>query len=129
MRTAWIGVRMSDEEKGNIKAGSTVPLTFGWLDSSGARVDSSGADPALTATDCDTGTVVVSPGVFPGNSDIRYDVSQDEWKYNLQTVLMDGTPFPAKKGGTDYCLQVVSGLTGQTVPDPDIGFTELRVKP
>ncbi|MBT8079872.1 MAG: PxKF domain-containing protein [Gammaproteobacteria bacterium] len=116
-----------DFNNGNKKAGSTVPLTFGWLDSSGARVDSSAADPTLTAIDCATGTVVLDPGQFPGNSDLRYDAAQDEWKFNWQTVLMDGSAIPAERGGTDYCLQVISGLTGQTVPDT--GYTEISIRP
>ena len=112
--------------KGNIKAGSTVPLTFGWLDSSLGRVDSSDADPTLTVTDC-AGAIIVNPGEFPGNSDLRYDSSQDEWKYNLQTVDGDGDPFEADKGGTEYCMQVISELTMQTVPDS--GFTRINIKP
>ena len=77
--------------------------------------------------DCDTGLVVVNPGEFPGNSDLRWEASQLSWKFNLQTVLTNGAPFPANNGGTDYCLQVVSELTGQTVPDS--GFTIIRVRP
>jgi HYR domain len=112
--------------KGQIKAGSTVPLSFGWNDASGAPVDSSNAAPVVSARDCATGTVVLAPSEFPGNSDLRYDASQRTWKYNWQTVFSDGSPIPASQGGTDYCLQATSQLTGQTVPDS--GYTVLKVR-
>ena len=116
-----------DFSKGKIKAGSSVPLTFGWNDSSGNRADSSDADPLVSARDCATGTVVLDPGQFPGNSDLRYDASQRSWKMNWQTVFMNGTPIPAGPGGTAYCLEAVSGKTGQRIPE--IGFTVLTVRP
>jgi hypothetical protein len=109
--------------KGNIRAGSSVPLQFGWLNAAGGRSDSSNADPLVSAVDCATqSTVVLAPGQFPGNSDLRYDASQREWKFNWQTVFMDGTPIPPG----EYCLRVTSQATGQTVPDA--GFTRIRIR-
>jgi hypothetical protein len=110
-------------DKKNVKAGSSVPLRFGFAGAGGELVDSSGADPIVSSRDCATGQkVVLSPGEFPGNSDLRYDASQRLWKFNWQTVLMDGTPIP----GDAYCLQVTSLTTGQTIPET--GFTRVRVR-
>ena len=111
---------------GKVKAGSTVPLSFGWTDGAGGRIDSSAADPVVSARQCDGGGVVLEPGFFPGNSDLRYDASQREWKFNWQTVLMDGSPIPATRNGTRYCLQVESRVTGQTIPVA--GFDEVTVR-
>ncbi len=109
--------------KNNVKAGSSVPLRFGFEGAGGQLVDSSGADPVVSARDCATGSnVVLSPGEFPGNSDLRYDASQKLWKFNWQTVFMDGSPIP----GDTYCLQVTSLTTGQTIPET--GFTRVRVR-
>ena len=110
--------------KGNIKAGSSAPLTFGWLDSAGSnRIDSADANPLVTARTCDTNEVVLNPGEYPGNSDLRYDASRNEWKFNWQTVFSDGSPIP----GATYCVQVISMKTGQFIPG--IGeFTEIRVR-
>jgi len=109
--------------KGNVKAGSSVPSTFGWLDSGSNRINSSDADPVVTARTCDSNMVVLNPGEFPGNSDLRYDASRDEWKLNWQTVFTDGTPIP----GATYCVQVISLKTGQTIPDNG-GFTQIKVR-
>jgi len=116
--------------KGKINSGSTVPLTFGWEDADGNRLDSSNADPVVTARDCATLTnVVLEPGVFPGNSDLRYDSSQRSWKFNWQTVLSDGsTPIPASKSGTDYCVQVESLTTGQLVPDTAFPYERISIR-
>ena len=109
--------------KNNVKAGSSVPLRFGFEGAGGQLIDSSGADPVVSARDCATGqNVVLLPGQFPGNSDLRYDASQSLWKFNWQTVFMDGTPIP----GDTYCLQVTSRTTGQTIPES--GFTKIRVR-
>lgn len=125
-----------DVSKDNIQSGSSVPLEFGWRDASGNLMDSSAADPVVTAKDCATGVVVLEPGEFPGNSDLRWDASQNIWKFNWQTICSDGTdqeacpagsPLPATKEGTDYCVQVISNQTGQTIPTDD-GFTRITLK-
>jgi hypothetical protein len=109
--------------KGNVKAGSSVPASFGWLTASGDRSDSARADPVVSAVDCATqSNVVLRPGEFPGNSDLRYDASRREWKFNWQTVFMDGTPIPPD----EYCVRVTSRSTGQTVPDA--GFSRIRIR-
>jgi hypothetical protein len=109
--------------KGNVKAGSTAPSTFGWLDSAGNRINSADADPVVTARTCDTNVVVLNPGEYPGNSERRYDASRNEWKFNWQTVFSDGSPIPA----ATYCVQAISMKTGQFIPG--IGeFTEIRVR-
>lgn len=122
--------------KDNVQSGSSVPLEFGWRDASGSLMDSSAADPVVTAKDCATGMVVLEPGEFPGNSDLRWDASQNIWKFNWQTVCSDstdqeacpaGSPLPATGAGTDYCVQVISTRTGQTIPEND-GFTRITVK-
>jgi hypothetical protein len=113
-----------DFPKGGVKAGSTVPSTFGWLDAAGNRIDSSDANPVVTARSCDTNEVVLDPGEFPGNSDLRWDASLLEWKFNWQTVFPDGTPIP---GGL-YCVQVFSSKTGQVIPDGDPDGTRIRVR-
>jgi hypothetical protein len=112
-----------DFSKGSIKAGSSAPSTFGWLDSALNRIDSADADPLATARTCDTNQVVLNPGEYPGNSDLRYDESKKEWRLNWQTVFPDGTPIP----GATYCVQVISMKTGQTIPDNG-GFTQIRVR-
>jgi predicted ester cyclase len=113
--------------KGRVKAGSTVPLTFGWNDDSGSPAPSPNADPRVTAQDCDTGTIVLNPGEFPGSSDLRYDASQRTWKFNWQTVLNNGSPLPATSGGTNYCLRVISQQTLQTIPDS--GYSVIKIRP
>ena len=113
--------------KGKVKAGSTVPLSFGWTDGAGNRIASAAANPVVSARQCNGGGVVLEPGFFPGNSDLRYDASQREWKFNWQTVLVDGSPIPASRNGTRYCLRVESLTTGQTIPLT--GFDELVVRP
>ena len=112
-----------DFSKKVVKAGSSAPSTFGWLDSAKNRVDSSDADPVVTARTCDSNLVVLNPGEFPGNSDLRYDASMKEWKFNWQTVFNDGSPIP----GTIYCVQVISQKTLQTIPDNG-GFTQIKVR-
>jgi hypothetical protein len=112
-----------DFSKGSVKAGSSAPSTFGWLDSALNRINSADADPVVTARTCDTNMVVLNPGEYPGNSDLRYDASRNEWKFNWQTVFADGAPIP----GATYCVQVISMKTGQTIPDNG-GFTEIRVR-
>ena len=106
-----------------VKSGSSAPSTFGWLDAAGNRIDSSGANPVVSARTCNTNQVVLNPGQFPGNSELRYDASRDEWKFIWQTVFTNGDPIPTGL----YCVQVESLTTGQTIPDND-GFTEIRVR-
>jgi hypothetical protein len=64
---------------------------------------------------------VLAPGQFPGNSDLRWDASQRQWKFNWQTVDMAGNSIPPDR----YCVRVTSRTTGQTVPDN--GYTQIRV--
>jgi len=109
--------------KGNVKAGSSAPSTFGWLDSAGNRIDSADADPVVTARSCDSNMVVLEPGEFPGNSDLRYDASRKEWKLNWQTVFPDGSPIP----GDTYCVQAISMKTLQTAPDNG-AYEQIRVR-
>ena len=117
-------------QKGRIRAGSTVPLEFGWRDASGNLMDSSAADPVVTARDKATGQIVLNPGEFPGNSDLRWDPNMNLWNFNWQTVCSDsagpscpaGSPLPGGK----YLLQVVSRQTGQTIPEA--GFTEVTLR-
>ena len=105
--------------KGRINSGSTVPLEFGWRNAAGELMDSSAADPVVTAIN-ESGEIVLNPGEFPGNSDLRWDGSANIWRFNWQTVCSasvggncpEGTPLP---GGT-YFLQVTSRATGQTIP-------------
>jgi hypothetical protein len=108
--------------KNSAQAGSTIPIVFGWLDSEGGTpVDSSDAAPLVKAQTCDSNQVVLEPGEFPGNSDLRYDSSTNEWKFNWQTVYgtsageLEGTPIP--EGW--YCVQVISQKTLQTIDAPD----------
>jgi len=112
-----------DFSKGSVKAGSSAPSTFGWLDSAGNRINSADANPLVTARTCDTNAVVLNPGEYPGNSDLRYDASRNEWKFNWQTVFSDGSPIP----GATYCVQVISMKTGQFIPGTG-EFTEIRVR-
>ena len=115
--------------KGRIKAGSTVPLEFGWRNAAGDLMDSSGADPVVTAVD-ESGRIVLNPGEFPGNSDLRWDAGSNLWKFNWQTVCSatagancpEGTALPA---GT-YFLRVTSQTTGQTVPAE--GFDRITIR-
>ena len=110
-------------DKNNVKSGSSIPTRFGWQGADGRLVDSSGADPVVTARDCATqSNVVLNPGEFPGNSDLRYDASQKVWKFNWQIVDMSGNPIPADT----YCLRAESRTTGQTAPDS--GFTTVKVR-
>ena len=114
--------------KGTVKAGSTAPSVFGWLDASGNRIDSSDANPLITAKNCATGEIVLNPGQYPGNSDLRWDPSALEWKFNWQTVFEDGTAIP---GGITYCVQAISQKTGQRAPDDLINFpfgTPIKVR-
>ncbi len=113
-----------DFSKGGVKSGSTAPSTFGWLDESGNRIDSSDANPVVTAKICATGEIVLNPGQFPGNSDLRWDATMLEWKFNWQTVFEDGTPIP----GSLYCVQVISLKTGQLIPDDGSDGTTIRVR-
>ncbi len=114
--------------KGKIKSGSSVPLTFGWEGTDGVRLDSSDANPVVTARTCeDPDGVVLSPGEFPGNSDLRWDASKREWRMNWQTVFGDGTLDGTAIPGDIYCVQVTSMKTGQTIPE-DGGFTQITVR-
>jgi hypothetical protein len=110
--------------KNSAKAGSTIPIVFGWLDSPGGTpVDSSGAAPLVKAQTCDSNKVVLEPGEFPGNSDVRYDSMTNEWLFNWQTVYgasageLEGSPIPAGR----YCVQVISQKTLQTIPEDGPG--------
>ena len=113
-----------DFPKGRIKAGSSVQLTFGWLGSDGARIDSSDADPVVSARTCqDPSVVVLNPGEFPGNSEIRWDAAKKEWRMNWQSVFSNGDPIP----GDTYCLQVKSMKTGQFIPGEGL-FDRITVR-
>jgi hypothetical protein len=120
------GIKFS---KGGVKSGSTVPLEFGWLNAARELMDSSGADPVVTAKD-ESGEIVLNPGEFPGNSDLRWDAAGNIWKFNWQTVCSatsgddcpEGAPLPA---GT-YYLQVTSRATGQTIPEE--GFDRITIR-
>jgi hypothetical protein len=110
--------------KKTAKAGSSIPIVFGWLDSPGGTpVDSSNAAPLVKAQTCDSNQVVLEPGEFPGNSDLRYDSSTNEWKFNWQTVYgtaageLEGSPIP----GGRYCVQVISENPLQTIPEDPPG--------
>ncbi|HEY5642310.1 MAG TPA: HYR domain-containing protein [Woeseiaceae bacterium] len=115
--------------KGLVNPGSTVPLVFGWRNAARDLMDSSGADPVVTAKD-ESGKIVLNPGEFPGNSDLRWDAAGNIWKFNWQTVCSatsgddcpEGAPLPA---GT-YYLQVTSRATGQTIPEK--GFDTITIK-
>lgn len=99
-------------------------MTFGWEGTDSVRLDSSDADPVVTAMSCgQPPTVVLNPGEFPGNSSIRWDASKREWRMNWQTVFNDGSPIP----GDTYCVQVKSLKTGETIPENN-GFTQIRVR-
>ena len=113
-----------DFPNGKKNSGSSVPLTFGWAGTDGIRLDTSDANPVITARTCpDPPLVVLSPGEFPGNSDLRWDANKREWRMNWQTVFSDGTAIP----GGIYCVQVKSMKTGQTIPEND-GFTQIKVR-
>ena len=121
-----VGINFS---KGRAKSGSTVPLEFGWRNAAGELMDSSAADPVVVAID-ESGEIVLNPGEFPGNSDLRWVASSRLWKFNWQTVCSasagadcpEGTALP---GGT-YFLQVTSRATGQTIPVE--GFDEITIR-
>jgi hypothetical protein len=121
-----VGINFS---KGRVKSGSTVPLEFGWRNAAGEMMDSSGADPVVTAMD-ESGNIVLNPGEFPGNSDLRWDASSRLWKFNWQTICSASAGSDCPEGANlpagAYYLQVTSRATGQTIPDG--GFDRIVIR-
>lgn len=99
----------------NVKAGSSNPLVWGWQDSAGNGVDSSGDAQLLEIRECTSGTVVLSMAGDPGSSGFRYK-SGDSWQFNWQSDDGAGSPLP--KG--QYCAFVTSSITGQQLSSPPI---------
>lgn len=99
------GVYAKDSKRIN----STVPLDFGFTDSSGSRVDSPLAQPLVkvysSGKTCVAGTLGTLIASFPGSSDYRYTASSRNWRFNWKTTgLTAGC----------YNITVTSVQTGQT---------------
>ncbi|MGI9221570.1 MAG: immunoglobulin-like domain-containing protein [Woeseiaceae bacterium] len=84
--------------KGNIKAGSTVPLDWYYVETGTSnRVNSSAVDPmvawfgAFSDRNCSTGSDGTGDGAEDsGSSSIRYSLSDDTWRLNWQTPSTEG---------------------------------------
>jgi hypothetical protein len=103
-----------------MKAGSSNPMTWGWVNSSGAPVDSSGDTQLLEIRlwngGCIDGMIVLSEAGDPGQSDFRFDSEFSEWAYNFQADDANGVPL--ERG--NYCARVDSSFTGQSLTSPMI---------
>jgi hypothetical protein len=104
------------------KAGSSNPLTWGWKDSLGNTIDTSGDTQMLEIYEagqgaCGTGRRVLSMAGDPGSSGFRVK-SDNAWEYNWQSD--DGAGNPLDRGS--YCARVTSELTGQSLESPKIGL-------
>ncbi len=99
----------------NSKAGSSNPLTWGWLDSNGAIIDSSDDQQLLEIRSCGNGSTVLSMAGDPGSSGFRVK-SDNTWEFNWQSDDGAGNPLPK---GT-YCARVTSSITGQFLESPPI---------
>ena len=98
-----------DPRKTNVRAGSSNPLLWAWLDENGNAVDSSGDRQLLRIQECSSGTIVLEMAGDPGTSGFRYK-SNNYWQFNWETQVSPG----------DYCVIVESSLSGQTQQSPPI---------
>ncbi len=100
-----------DNVKGNIRAGSTVPLDWRYRNPvSGAVVNSSALSPTVfwlgpfTGSNCtgtNTGSGDGNDAEDSGNSNFRYSASNNSWQYNWQT--------PAQRGSYQVTLSPPGG--------------------
>lgn len=103
----WTGIIPA---KTNIRAGSSNPLTWAWLDADGNAIDTSGDMQMLSIRNCSTGEVVLQMAGDPGSSGFRFK-SDNYWQFNWES---EGPK------GQRYCAVVRSGLTGQEQGSPPI---------
>jgi hypothetical protein len=105
--------------KTNVKAGSVVPLTWSWKDSSGnnASIGSNGQQLTVSVVSCDPNATGCVPGTvvftaFPGNS--GYQLKADlSWQLNWQTVF-EGTS-ENLWGGRYSALLELKSPTSETI--------------
>jgi hypothetical protein len=96
--------------KTNAKVGSSNPLIWAWLDTSGNPVDSSGDVQLLRIRNCATGVISLEMAGDPGSSDFRYK-ADNYWQFNWNS---EGTK------NQSYCAEVESGRSGQIQFAPPI---------
>ncbi len=105
--------------KGNVRAGSTVPLDWYYVDpASGDRVDSSGFDVSaswlgpFSDRNCSTqgSDFGLGDGEDSGSSDFRYTGSQQQWQFSWQTPELSGsylfTVAPPGSGESTICINL-----------------------
>ena len=97
------------------QAGSSNPLTWGWLDSNGNTINTSGDTQMVEIRSCNDGTIVLAMAGDPGSSGFRIK-SNNAWEYNWQSDDGFGTPLPKGR----YCARVTSTITGQFLESPPI---------
>jgi hypothetical protein len=99
----------------NSKAGSSIPLNWGWLDSNGAILDTSDDAQILRIRKdgCSIGALVLEMAGDPGSSGFRVK-SDNAWEFNWQSDDESGNPLAKGR----YCVTVTSDLTGQTLVSP-----------
>ena len=94
---------------GSKSINSSVPLDFGFIGSSGSRVDSPLAQPLVkvfsSGKTCVAGTLGTLIASYPGSSDYRYSASSRNWQFNWKTT--------GRSAGC-YNITVTSVQTGQT---------------
>jgi len=96
------------------KAGSSNPLTWGWIDEDGAIMDTSGYLQMLEIRECG-GALVLEMAGDPGSSGFHFKVD-NAWEYNWQSDDEDGNPLP--KG--QYCARVTAAPFLQPLESPPI---------
>ena len=100
--------------KYNVKAGSSVPLTWAWQDEFGNNLDTSTDIQLLRIVNCDDPSIVViDMAGDPGQSGFKYRVN-DSWEFNFQADEPDylgGGPLDPG----DYCPSVESDRTGDVL--------------
>ncbi len=104
-----------DPKKLNVRGGSSNPLSWGWLDSNGAIIDTSADTQILEFQECGSTVPMFTVAGDPGSSGFRIK-ADNSWEYNWQSDGENGAPLD----NGFYCVRVTSELTGQFLESPPI---------
>ena len=104
-----------DPKKLNVRGGSSNPLSWGWLDSNGAILDTSYDPQVLEFRECNSSMPMFTLAGDPGSSGFRIK-ADNSWEYNWQSDGASGAPLDPGF----YCVRVTSQLTGQFLDSPQI---------
>jgi hypothetical protein len=115
MRVGYAGGFGIDPNKLNVRGGSSNPLSWGWIDSTGAVLNTSDDPQILEFKECSSSVPMFTLAGDPGSSGFRIK-ADNSWEYNWQSDGENGAPLDPGF----YCIRVTSQLTGQFLGSPQI---------